>query len=66
MSGLELDMFFFGVVADFEKSSPDGSFSANTGPGAAGFRPCLEPPIVPASCASCHDSWEIMMYKAGG
>jgi len=33
--------------------------------GAAGFRPCLEPPIVPASCASCHDNWEIMMYKAG-
>ena len=32
--------------------------------GAAGFRPCLEPPIVPASCASCHDNWEIMMYKA--
>lgn len=31
--------------------------------GAAGFRPCLEPPIVPASCASCHDNWEIMMYK---
>ncbi|CAJ1346347.1 unnamed protein product [Effrenium voratum] len=32
--------------------------------GAAGFRPCLDPPVVPANNASVqNDEWEIMMYK---
>lgn len=31
--------------------------------GAAGFRPCTDPPEVPSS-SKCHaDTWEIMMYK---
>lgn len=31
--------------------------------GAAGFRPCQDPPAVPAA-GHCHsDKWEIMMYK---
>jgi len=31
--------------------------------GAAGFRPCTDPPDVPSS-SKCHaDTWEIMMYK---
>lgn len=31
--------------------------------GAAGFRPCVDPPCVPSS-SKCHsDTWEIMMYK---
>ncbi|CAE7468480.1 kctd6 [Symbiodinium sp. CCMP2592] len=31
--------------------------------GAAGFRPCVEPPTVPASTSCQNDDWEIMLYK---
>lgn len=31
--------------------------------GAAGFRPCSDPPDVPHSSRCHEDSWEIMMYK---
>jgi len=31
--------------------------------GAAGFRPCVDPPKIPASSACHSDTWDIMMYK---
>ncbi|CAK0818931.1 unnamed protein product, partial [Prorocentrum cordatum] len=31
--------------------------------GAAGFRPCTDPPEIPVSSRCNSDSWEIMMYK---
>jgi hypothetical protein len=31
--------------------------------GAAGFRPCTDPPEVPSSSRCRSDNWEIMMYK---
>jgi len=31
--------------------------------GAAGFRPCMDPPNVPSSSRCQSDVWEIMMYK---
>eukprot|EP00928_Gymnodinium_smaydae_P042756 TRINITY_DN28758_c0_g1_i1.p1 TRINITY_DN28758_c0_g1~~TRINITY_DN28758_c0_g1_i1.p1 ORF type:complete len:277 (+),score=54.69 TRINITY_DN28758_c0_g1_i1:82-912(+) len=31
--------------------------------GAAGFRPCVDPPPVPLASQSLSDSWEILMYK---
>jgi len=31
--------------------------------GAAGFRPCSDPPNVPSASRSHSDTWEIMMYK---
>jgi len=31
--------------------------------GAAGFRPCVDPPDVPSATRSHSDTWEILMYK---
>jgi len=31
--------------------------------GAAGFRPCVDPPDVPSASRSQEETWEIMMYK---
>jgi len=31
--------------------------------GQAGFKPCIDPPVVPASSACHSDTWEIMMYR---